>query len=371
MIVHVLGYFLLIIALIAFNIVNYSFVPFLLSCILIIITIISLVVVIILRINTNVVFEEENSVGERHNKQLVRLVVTNTSLLPLLRCIIYVEAKHNSNLRKTTKKVKTMCMGNSSQTCEFYMDCPDCEMISLRIKKIYVCDFINLFVLRKKSESSNMLIVLPQTPDIDLIQKMSYVISNEESMIYSDKKPGDDPTEIFAIREYKGGDKIRNIHWKLSSKTVDLMVKDYGLPLMENDNVIIDIFQYQKADKKIRNEMFDLLYGLINAMTRRGYGFNACIYDGEYQKLRIETQSDIYNLFTKVYGIKPYPPLENSAANMFYSEQIGRQNRIFYVTEYLDEDTVGQMRILKETGYVYYLIPGHVDNSYMPVKFEG
>lgn len=371
MIGHVLIYFLLVAVLIAFNIVNYSFVPFLLCCIFIIITIISLIVVIILRINTDVVFEEENSVGERLNKQLVRLVVTNTSFLPLLRCKIYVEAVHGSSSRKVIKKVKTMCMGNSSQICEFYMDCPDCETISFRIKKIYIYDFLNFLVLRKKSASANMLIVLPQPPDIDLIQKMSYVITNEESMIYSDKKPGDDPTEIFAIREYKGGDKIRNIHWKLSSKTVDLMVKDYGLPLMENDNVIIDIFKYQKTDKKIRNEMFDLLYGLINAMTRRGYGFNACIYDGSYQKLRIETQSDIYYLFTKVYGIKPYPSLENSAANMFYSEQTGRQNRIFYITEYLDENTAAQMRILKETGYVYYLIPGHVYNSYMPVKFEG
>lgn len=371
MIGHVLIYFLLVAILIAFNIVNYSFVPFLLSCIFIMITIISFVIVIILRVNTNVVFEEENSVGERLNKHLVRLVVTNTSFLPLLKCKIYVEANHGLNSRKIIKKVNTMCMGNSSQTCEFYIDCPDCETISFRIKKIYIYDFINLLLLRKKSESANMLIVLPQLPDIDLIQKMSYVINNEESMIYSDKKPGDDPTEIFAIREYKGGDKIRNIHWKLSSKTVDLMVKDYGLPLMENDNVIIDIFQHQKADKKVRNEMFDLFYGLVNAMTRRGYGFNACIYDGNYQKLRIETQSDIYNLFTKVYAIKPYPPLENSAANMFYSEQISRQNRIFYITEYLDENTVGQMRILKETGYVYYLIPGHVYNSYMPVKFEG
>ncbi len=371
MIGHVLMYFLLVLILLIFNIINHSFVPFLLSLIFIVITIFSLAIVILLRMNTKVAFEEENSVGERTNRQLVRLVVTNTSFIPLLRCKIYVEIKHGSNSRRRIKKIKTMCMGNSSQICEFYINCPDCETISLRIKKFYVYDFMGLLMLRRKSASTNMLIVMPHTPDIDILQKMAYVITNEESMIYSDKKPGDDPTEIFAIREYKGGDKIRNIHWKLSSKTSGLMVKDYGLPLMENDTVIIDIFQYLHGQKNNRNEMFDLFYGLVNAMTRRGYGFNACIYDGTYHKIRIETQSDIYNLFSRIYTIKPYPPFENSAANMFYSEQTGRQNRIFYVTGYLDDNTVGQMRILKETGFVYYLIPGHVYNSYMPVKFEG
>lgn len=371
MIGHVLIYFLLLVILVFLNVINYSFVPFLLSIIFLIITVISFVVVIILRINTRVEFEEENSVGERTNKQLVRVVVTNTSFIPLLRCKIFVEIKRSSCSRRKIKKIKTMCMGNSTQTCEFYINCPDCETVSFRIKKIYVYDFLNLLVLRKKSNSSNMLIVMPKNPDIDIVQRMAYVITNEESMIYSDKKPGDDPTEIFAIREYKGGDKIRNIHWKLSSKTADLMVKDYGLPLMENDTVIVDIFQKLNGQKNNRNEMFDLLYGLINAMTKRGFGFNACIYDGSYYKLRIETQSDIYNLFNKIYAIKPYPPFDNSAANMFYSEQTNRQNRIFYVTGYLDDNTVGQMRILKETGFVYYLIPGHVYNSYMPVRFEG
>ena len=338
MIGHVLIYFLLWFILLVFNAINYSFVPFLFSIVLGIITIISLALVIILRMNTKVEFEEENSVGERTNKHLVRIVVTNTSFIPLLRCKVFVEIRRGSNSRRKIKKIKTMCMGNSSQICEFYINCPDCETVSFRIRKIYIYDFLNLLVLRKKSNASNMLIVMPKNPDIDIVQRMAYVITNEEGMIYSDKKPGDDPTEIFAIREYKGGDKIRNIHWKLSSKTADLMVKDYGLPLMENDTVIIDIFQYLHGQKKNSNEMFDLLYGLISALTRRGFGFNACIYDGIYQKIRIETQSDIYNLFNKIYAIKPYPPMADSAANMFYSEQTGRQNRIFYVTQYLDDN---------------------------------
>ena len=40
-----------------------------------------------------------------------------------------------------------------------------------------------------------------------------------ESDSYSTIKGGDDPSEVFAIREYREGDRLQRIHWKLSYET--------------------------------------------------------------------------------------------------------------------------------------------------------
>ena len=65
--------------------------------------------------------------------------------------------------------------------------------------------------------------------------------TSADSDRFSTYKKGDDPSEIFDIREYADGDKIQRIHWKLSSKTGDLMVKEGSLPLMKEIHIFIDL----------------------------------------------------------------------------------------------------------------------------------
>ena len=57
---------------------------------------------------------------------------------------------------------------------------------------------------------------------------------------WSTTRPGFDPSETFAIREYAPGDPIRQIHWKLSSKTDTLMLRELGLPVAEETLLLLD-----------------------------------------------------------------------------------------------------------------------------------
>ena len=51
-----------------------------------------------------------------------------------------------------------------------------------------------------------------------------------EAEIYDDFHPGDDPSEIFGVREFRAGDKMQSIHWKLSAKSDDLLVRENSQP---------------------------------------------------------------------------------------------------------------------------------------------
>lgn len=57
---------------------------------------------------------------------------------------------------------------------------------------------------------------------------------------YSQDKPGNDPGETFAIREYVPGDMVKHIHWKLSQKTDKLMVRELGLPIVQQVLLLVE-----------------------------------------------------------------------------------------------------------------------------------
>ncbi len=370
MIGHIIVYFITAVLIFAFNVINESYLPFLIDVIFIIITIAGIITVIMLHRAVEVEVDSENSVATRTEKYLVRFTVRNKGYIPLTACKVVTRVRYNGRKIKKTYRKNLCCGNNAEANCDFYISCPSCEMVTVECVKVYIYDYIGLFCIPKKIKKTSTVLVMPNLPPVDIIDKMTYVINDEDGIVYSQERPGDDQTEVFAIREYVPGDSVRKLHWKLTTKSNKLMVKDFSLPIKDNDTVIFDLFQEPKGTKSNRDEVFDLFYGLVYAMTKRGVGFNACFYNNEYVTLRIENQNDIYALFAQIYTIEPYN-YDISAAEYFYSSNGNKQNRVFYVTSYLDEHTQGNLSLLADTGKVYYLIPGHVHNSYMPVRFEG
>ena len=58
----------------------------------------------------------------------------------------------------------------------------------------------------------------PYTGRLGILSREGFYM---ESFKYSKDRPGDDPGETYDIREYRSGDSIRQIHWKLSGKHKD------------------------------------------------------------------------------------------------------------------------------------------------------
>ena len=370
MIGHVIVYLIFAIILFVFNVINTSYVPFLLLVLFAIISFVSLVTVIILNFNTEVSFQDEKILAQIKEKQSVLLQIRNKSFIPLVRSKIIVQVQYGQDKKKRKFKIKAYCGANSTENCEFSIDCTNCEVVSMKIKKFYVYDFLNLFCLYRKPNSKSSILVLPKLLDDFLIQKIGYKINNDENIQFSDKKPGDDVTEIFAIRDYVSGDKIRNIHWKLSSKKDKLMVKEYSLPLLENDIIMLDVFEYTKTNKENRNEMFQLLYGLICEFLKRGWGIKVCYIKNGIHICEINNMQDVFQLMEQVYEIIPYKP-ETNVAKLYATNEYENNKRFFYVADYKDNNALASMRLLSDMGDVNYLIPGHTEKTVVPVKYEG
>ena len=80
-------------------------------------------------------------------------------------------------------------------------------------------------------------------------------------------KPGDDPSEIFNIREYHPGDAVSRIHWKLSSKSDILFIKEFGFPIEKKILLLAEYLPESEcpaihSDMKEAQAFLTLIYSL-------------------------------------------------------------------------------------------------------------
>lgn len=95
-----------------------------------------------------------------------------------------------------------------------------CGCVDIRVGFGRVYDFTGIFFLpvRLKFSGSCAVMPLPQKPEL-LPDAQSTVILGYKP------KPGGGFSDDYELREYRSGDSLKNIHWKLSSKYDDLIVK--------------------------------------------------------------------------------------------------------------------------------------------------
>ena len=183
----------------------------------------------------------------------------------------------------------------------------NCGNVAITVEKVRIYDYLNIFAwtIGKHFETQDIL-VLPPVKEMYLGKDRWYNETNEDSDRFSIYKKGDDPSEIFDIRGYADGDKIQRIHWKLSSKTGELMVKEGSLPLTKEIHIFIDLCA--KGSREERNQNINLLvqgmYSIAMFMIEHHIPQVYIWYDrknGVIQEYSVEQEEELYWMFQELF----------------------------------------------------------------------
>ncbi len=114
--------------------------------------------------------------------------------------------------------------------------------LSLAVKRFYVYDFFRLFRVRKVLRyNQHSIEILPRQIAFHTelgVPNQEYAGQMEQS------KNGFDRSEQSDIRAYHEGDPIKDIHWKLSARTEELIVKEYDRTSGQRFFVVSDYSNY-------------------------------------------------------------------------------------------------------------------------------
>jgi hypothetical protein len=156
----------------------------------------------------------------------------------------------------------------------------------VKVNKIILGDPMATEIYEYPCDLIKKVCIIPPKVDMTNVDKNSYVDGinqNEENLL-----KGSDFSDVSNVREYIPGDRIRDIHWKLSAKKDELMVKE-RVRLSERQLVIL-------ADLEGDNEKVDEIVTYVYNFTRE------CILDGIpvkliwwNDKISVVEEYEIYN----------------------------------------------------------------------------
>ena len=188
----------------------------------------------------------------------------NAGLLPLPAVRLRVEC---CNLRTGEAHVQMLSVSllpKESRRLAFGLDCPHCGTVCLRVTQLTLSDLLGMAQRSCPTAASAETQVLPELfhPEVVLADTLAAL---PDSDCYSAERPGNDPGETFAIREYVPGDAPRRIHWKLSEKIDRLMVRDFGLPVV---NEVLLLFETAGEADAAAQDAMTVVFASLSAALR-------------------------------------------------------------------------------------------------------
>ena len=119
---------------------------------------------------------------------------------------------------------------------EIPLEMKRCGEVSIECESMQIKDVLGILPKRIKPFPGMRTVVYPGRMNLQVeLSQATIGAPRSEGMMQNRK--GNDPSEMFDIRDYVPGDDIRSIHWKLSSKTDSLILRQASEP--SHYNVVI------------------------------------------------------------------------------------------------------------------------------------
>lgn len=171
----------------------------------------------------------------------ISVQINNPTFFPIANLKVYIKYKNAYSKYSYTKDFNISIDAKTKTIVSFslYSEYAGNMIISLNGIRIY--DYLKIFSLKKRLRGDIKAAVLPLYYELSENILNHRQVNMVESDNYSPYKPGDDPSEVFAIREYREGDRLQRIHWKLSRKQGQLMIKEFSDPINCSVLLLVDL----------------------------------------------------------------------------------------------------------------------------------
>lgn len=261
---------------------------------------------------------------------MLQITLHNGSIFPIAQTRLDFICENTLNRERRRETLLLPVSTGSEQTAEYSLISKYCGKVTAVLTQVTFYDYLGIFRLTHKANLSAEMFAAPAAdyPDVQIDSSGNPGI---ESSTYSKVKPGDDPSEIFDIRPYRSGDRLRSVHWKLSSRLDELMVKEFSLP---TDSSVLLLTELMASDLDSLDTVVETLASVSRFLTENELLHSAGWYGAEaneYFEVRIESDEDravFLNalLSSRRYSESPFALLSGA------DEFSGKYPHIIYIT---------------------------------------
>ncbi len=356
MIIKRLEYGVLLLAAIIFHIFVVDYISFWILAFLVMLPLVSLLVTVLAMGGVTAELIIMNASILKNEPLPIQLKIYNKYLFATCMARVKLSIR-NELLQQEQIRTFFMAASHSGQTVVEVISSEYCGMLRCSIAELRIYDALGLFSFRKKAESSYLVSVLPSVYPLMAIN--SEILQDIQNNITSRTMKGNDPSEIMDVREYRDGDRLARIHWKLSDKYDQLMVKDFGDPI---SNDVLLLFDLNGNSSVEISGLLDAVYSISNFLIKNQITYEIEWYDSLHERLvhtdisqdndlglvfeaimtnsRFQKQSWVLKNCSNGYGHKPYSvvlylcsEITSNSIDLIHKRLAGSRINILLVTD--------------------------------------
>lgn len=192
----------------------------------------------------------------------IEVVLTNKSPLGIAVRVMFVcEYMAGGKKQKITQKAWLEPKKETMLSWHFVPE--DCGEVKLGIEKITSYDFMGLFSLSRKRKEQAYVIVMPKPYPVNLCvtNRTRWFPVDGES--YEKDRKGEDASEIYDVREYRAGDRMQKVHWKLSAREDTIYIKEFSYPL---GAAVVFLLEEDKKKSRLIPEFLEAVISISMAL---------------------------------------------------------------------------------------------------------
>lgn len=209
--------------------------------------------------------------------------------------------------------------------------------ISFRLDQARIYDYLRLFRWRVPVRSDRVqVLVAPDLYQVRLDVGSTATRFREDGDSHSRERSGDDSSEVFDTRVFREGDTLQKIHWKLSAKADELLVREFSMPTENTLLLLADL--YLPKEREWTHMQMD---GMLTVLSSVSYSLllqecphEAAWYAGDREELchlPITSEADIYELAGQLMDAGTYETQFDLEEIYTESYSLGGNSRVLIV----------------------------------------
>ena len=263
---------------------------------------------------------------------------------PLLRLYFTIE----NTLTGERIKEKVCLPLNSRDTVRLTLNahCRHCGNLRVTLQRARCLDCLGLTALPLRLRQSAAALVLPDVHPMERETEIDQTHS-DEGLAYAPDRPGDDPSQVFDFHEYREGDRIKNVHWKLSNRLDRMMVKEFSEPISSTVRVVLELSGGAECPPELLDSALSACMSLSESLLFHGCAYSLEWLDrrtGEPMRMMIPAPDGAEEFLIALGEVcSSRPPVGTPLLDSVRTEEMSGVSDVVYITSLLEEETAGKL----------------------------
>jgi len=224
----------------------------------------------------------------------VRITNEDFFLYPYIKAIFVGE---ETVFEKQVQSINFSLLPNSRKTYTFDLECKYRGEYEIGLKYFEIMDLLGIFRLRYNVKEMKRVVVYPKITNLDYFDLRTNYIAESRNILDTFQE---DMTSISNIRTYAYGDTLKKIHWKLTAKKGELMVKEFQNTSEAGVVIILDLFRYGfdlETNTIMEDKVIECCVCLANYCLQRWIPTSLVFYDNRIVEISAANPLDFQNIY--------------------------------------------------------------------------